>query len=296
MEIGLGLPQTGPNATREHVLSFARSAEEAGYDSLSISDHVVLPREFRSLHPNHGRLPPHFRTDSNLLEPLTTLAFVAAVTERIRLGTSVLVLPMRQPVLHAKIMASIDHLAGGGRVFVGAGAGWCEEEFEVLGASFRRRGKRIEEQVAVLRALWSGDYVDHAGEFYKVDGWISRPAPDPVIPVWLGGAGPAALRRAGRIGDGWFAGIYSLPSYLDDSTTVRRAAEEAGRDPSALKFSLGGAGRLTGDNGEETAQLLRDAASVGVQHARVGVQAGPEHSSEVISDFARRHLDDLHEL
>ena len=112
MQIGLGLPQTGPGATREHIATYAQTAEESGYASLWVADHVVVPREYRSLHPSRpgGRLPDRYRPERNLLEPLTLLAFVAGVTERIRIGTSVLVLPMRQPVLPAKIIASIVHL------------------------------------------------------------------------------------------------------------------------------------------------------------------------------------------
>ncbi len=296
MKVGLGLPQTGSGATREHVETFARTAEELGYDGLWVADHVVIPREYRSTHPDRegGRLPSHFQAGANLLEPLTLLSFVAAVTERVDLGTSVLVLPMRQPVLHAKVIASLDRLAGG-RFILGAGIGWCEEEFEVLSASFARRGARIEEQLAVMRALWSGEAVEHHGEFYDLDGWISRPTPPRPIPIWLGGATPASFRRAGRMGDGWFAGIYRLPTYREDVAAVRRAAEEAGRDPDSLTFGLGGLPRIVPGQEEAAAEALRDAAARGVQYGRIAVQAGPEQSSEVLAEFARHYLDDVHE-
>ena len=295
MQIGLGLPQTGPGATREHIATYAQTAEESGYASLWVADHVVVPREYRSLHPSRpgGRLPDRYRPERNLLEPLTLLAFVAGVTERIRIGTSVLVLPMRQPVLHAKIIASIDHLAGGGRFTLGVGVGWAREEFEVLSASFERRGARVEEQLALMRALWSGDWVEHHGEFYEVDGWISRPAPSTPIPVWLGGAAPAALRRAGRLGDGWLAGNYRLPTFEDDVIAVKRAAEEAGRDPESLTFAMGGLPRLGPGREEDVARQLRDAAARGVQHGTFGVDAPADQSTELIAGFARRYLDDL---
>ena len=265
MEVALGLPQTGPHATSEHVVEFARAAEEAGYDALSVADHVVMPREYISLHPDQpgGRLPAHYSPERNLLEPLTLLAFAASVTERIRLGTAVLVLPMRNPVLHAKVIASIDQLAGGGRLYLGAGIGWCREEFEVLSTSFARRGARIEEQIALMRALWGGEPVDHHGEFYEVDGWTSRPAPEQPIPIWLGGASEASFRRAGRLGDGWFAGIYRLPTFREDVQAVKRAAEEAGRDPDALMYGMGGLPRLVEGREEETARALRQAAGLG---------------------------------
>jgi probable F420-dependent oxidoreductase len=298
MDVGLGLPQTGRNATREHVAAVARAAEESGYAAIWVSDHVVYPREYTSLHPDQpgGRLPAHFDNTSNLLEPLSVLAFAAGITERIRIGTSVLVLPMRQPVLHAKIIASIDHLGGGGRFILGAGLGWAREEFEVLSAPWERRGARIEEQVQLMRALWSGDWVDHHGEFFEVDGWISRPAPPRPIPVWLGGATPASFRRAGRLADGWLAGIYRWATYPEDVIAVKRAAEQAGRDPESLTFAMGGLPRLAPGREEDTARSLREAAALGVQHARVGVEARPGEAAELIADFARRYLDDLRAL
>ena len=294
MEIGLALPQTGPDATRAHIGAFARTAEESGYASLWVSDHVVFPREFRSRYPYSadGKLPQRFQSDANLLEPLTLLTYVAGITERVQIGTAVMVLPMREPVFHAKVIASIDHLAGGRFIF-GVGVGWCREEFEVLSASFERRGARIEEQLALMRALWGGDWVEHHGEFYEVDGWISRPAPATPIPVWLGGAAPAALRRAGRLGDGWLAGNYRLPTFEDDVIAVKRAAEEAGRDPESLTFAMGGLPRLGPGREEDVARQLRDAAARGVQHGTFGVDAPADQSTELIAGFARRYLDDL---
>ena len=128
MKIGLRLPQVGPHATRDLVLRFAETAEHAGYDSLWTIDHVVRPRAYSSRYPYAANGRSTADPTDPLLESLTLLAFVAAVTQRIELGTSVLVLPMRQPVLHAKIIASLDHLAGG-RFILGAGLGWAREEF-----------------------------------------------------------------------------------------------------------------------------------------------------------------------
>ena len=296
MEIALGLPQLGRHANREHVIEVAQAAEEGGFDALSVADHVVMPRAYVSTHPDRpgGALPARYSPDRDLLEPLTLLAFAASVTSRIRLGTAVLVLPMRHPVLHAKILASLDRLAGPGRVYLAAGVGWAREEFEVLSAPWPRRGARVEEQVALMRALWSGEPVDHHGEFYEVDGWISRPAPDPLIPVWLGGASEASFRRAGRIADGWFAGIYRLPTYREDAAAVRRAAEEAGRDPADLTFGLGGMPNIAPGEEEACARALVEASKLGVQHGRVGVAARPGEAADLIAAFAARYLDDLH--
>ena len=140
MDVGILLPQAGERATRDVVLRHARAAEEAGFDSLWTNDHVVFPREYRSRYPYSadGKLPGRVHIDASLLEPLTELAFVAGATSRVQLGVAVLVLNMRQAVLHAKIMATLDHLAGG-RFILGAGMGWAKEEFEVLGMPSDRR-------------------------------------------------------------------------------------------------------------------------------------------------------------
>ncbi|MYA18975.1 MAG: TIGR03619 family F420-dependent LLM class oxidoreductase [Chloroflexi bacterium] len=296
MEIALGLPQIGAHATREHVIEVAQAAEEGGFDALSVADHVVMPRAYSSRHPDRpdGQLPARYQPDRDLLEPLTLLAFAASVTSRIRLGTAVLVLPMRHPVLHAKILASLAQLAGPGRVYLAAGVGWAREEFEVLSAPWPRRGRRVEEQVALMRALWSGKPVEHHGEFYEVDGWTSRPAPPAPIPVWLGGASEASFRRAGRFADGWFAGIYRLPTYREDAAAVRRAAEEAGRDPTELTFGLGGMPRLAAGHEEACARAALEASKIGVQHGRIGVDARPGEAAELIAAFAARYLDDIH--
>ncbi len=297
MEIGLVLPQTGPGANRDHVTTFATTAEESGYASLWVSDHVVFPREFTSRYPYaaSGRLPDRFQSDIDLLEPLTMLAFVASITERVQIGTAVMVLPMRNPVLHAKVIASLDVLAGGRFIF-GVGVGWCREEFEVLSASWERRGARVDEQLALMRALWSGEEVTHHGEFYDVDGWICRPTPVRPIPLWVGGALPPALRRAGRLGDGWIAGAHRLPTFPEDIAAVRLAAEDAGRDPGALTFGMVNLPSLAPGRQEETATMLREAGERGVQHVRLGVEASPDQSADLLAGFARAYLDDLREV
>ena len=149
----------GWRATAEHIEATARAAEGGGYDSLWVSDHVVMPRQHTSAHG------APFKVEEAFLEPLTTLAYLAALTERTELGVSVLVLPMRQPVLHAKLTATLDHLAGG-RLILGAGVGWAREEFEVLSMPWDRRGRRSDEILQLYRAFWTAEPVDFAGEFH----------------------------------------------------------------------------------------------------------------------------------
>ena len=174
MEFGCHLPVYGPAATREVLLPFARRMEALGYDSLWASDHIVIPYAIASRYPYSATgdfpLPPA----TNFLEPLTALALVAGATERIRLGTTVLVLPHRHPVLTAKILATLDHLAPG-RVILGAGVGWMREEIEMFGVPYARRGAWSDEAIRVMRACWAGERVEHRGEFWHFPPFASLP-------------------------------------------------------------------------------------------------------------------------
>lgn len=210
MEIGCHLPMFGPVATRANVLAFARRMEALGFDSLWASDHIVFPYTIHSRYPYNETgdfpLPP----DANFLEPLATLGLVAGVTERVRLGTTVLVLPHRHPVLAAKMLATLDHLSEG-RLIVGAGVGWMREEIEVLGAPFDRRGAWSDEAIRIMRACWRDGRVSHRGEFFAFDEFGLAPKPvRGTIPIWIGGHAPRALRRVVELGDGWHAAFPSI--------------------------------------------------------------------------------------
>src|SRR5262249_12717347 len=195
---GCHLPMFGPIATRDNVLAFARRMESLGFDSLWASDHIALPYRIDSRYPYAATgefpLPP----DANFLEPLTTLALVAGVTERVKLGTTVLVLPHRHPVLAAKCLSTLDHLSGG-RVILGAGVGWMREEIELLGAApFDRRGAWSDEAIRVMRACWREPRARHEGRFFRFD--EIGMAPKPVrgdIPIWIRRHPPGPLPRRG---------------------------------------------------------------------------------------------------
>src|SRR4029453_2171060 len=165
LTFGCHLPVFGPIATRGNVLAFARTMEALGYQSLWASDHVVLPYTIKSKYPYNATgefpLPP----SAAFLEPLTTLALVAGVTERARLGTTILVLPHRHPVLAAKTIATLDHLAEG-RVILGVGVGWMREEIEILGGNYDRRGAWSDEAIRIMRTCWGEERARHAGEFF----------------------------------------------------------------------------------------------------------------------------------
>jgi probable F420-dependent oxidoreductase len=171
-------------------------------------------------------------------DPLIWLAYVAARTSTLRLGTGILIVPQRNPVVLAKELATLDHLSGG-RMILGAGIGWLEEEFEALGVPFAGRGRRTEESIAAMRALWSQDQASYDGSTTSFRNCFLRPQPPGgTIPVHVGGHSEAAARRAGRIGDGFFPFGVTRDELTSLLGSMRRAAEEAGRDPESIEVSV----------------------------------------------------------
>ena len=237
MEFGCHLPVYGAAATRETLLAFARRMEALGYDSLWASDHVVIPWRISSRYPYGATgefpLPPA----TPFLEPLTTLALVAGATERIRLGTTVLVLPHRHPVLAAKMLATLDHLAPG-RVILGTGVGWMREEIELFGVPYQQRGAWSDEALRIMRLCWSEERPRFAGKFFAFDplGFAPKPARG-TIPIWVGGHTPAALRRVAELGDGWHA-AFPAPGEIERVLgRLREACGRIGRDFGSLTLS-----------------------------------------------------------
>jgi probable F420-dependent oxidoreductase len=265
MELGAHLPVYGPAATRDTLLGFARRLEDLGYDSLWASDHVVIPWGIASRYPYGatGEFPLSPTTD--FLEPLTALAMVAGVTERVRLGTTVLVLPHRHPVLAAKALATLDHLAPG-RVILGAGVGWMREEIELLGAPYERRGAWSDEAIRVMRACWREKRTVFAGEFFRFDPVGCYPKPRAgTIPIWIGGHTPRALRRTAELGDGWHAAFADASTLRQGMRTLAEECRRRGRDPAALTVSLrmGLPARRRPDELRAELDVLRD---LGVAH------------------------------
>ena len=190
MRLGVHLPQWGRAASPASISTAAASAEAQGWDDVWVSDHIAVP--------DVPLAPPAF-----LFEPVITLTWAAAATTTVGLGTSVMVLPLRHPVHLAKELASLDQFSGG-RLIVGGGAGWLEQEFDALGVPFADRGRRSDEVIDVLRACWGAeDPVTFHGHYHHFHGLKVRPKPAHRIPVWVGGASAPALRRAVQRGDGW---------------------------------------------------------------------------------------------
>lgn len=234
MEVGVILPSAGPKCSPENIVAVARWAEELGYGSLWLTDHVALPLACESHYPyrSHGRwdYPP----ETPWLDPLLALAWAGAAAPSLKLGTSVLVAPLRHPVLLAKQVATLDYLSGG-RAILGIGAGWMAEEFRTMGVGFADRGRRLDELVAVMRACWSGEAVEHAGEHYQLGGFKMHPRPaQGSIPIIWGGHSDAAIRRVARLGDGWHPTQISLEALAEGVGKLRRACEERGRDPAGV--------------------------------------------------------------
>ncbi len=262
------LPQWGPDATRDGVLSVARMAEQAGVDSVWVADHVVYPLRSTSTYPYRADGPPFAAVDG-FLDAFTTLAAVAGATDRVMLGTSVLVLPMRDPLEVAKSVATLDVLSGG-RVVVGVGAGWWREEFEALGAPFVGRGQRMDEQIGILRELWTEGIVRGHHGHYSYDELVSRPLPiqSGGPRILIGGMGAVARRRAALIGDGWHCLGSHDPTLAEGFAEVTRIARQAGRREGAVSLSTSAG--LPADPAKAVERLARLRAA-GVSHVVLNV-------------------------
>lgn len=242
MRIGASVRNMGTFPARIGLTSAARVLEDVGFESLWCSDHIVMPTHVDSRYPftADGRVP--WRADSNWFEAIVTMTAMAAVTERCEIGAAVLVGALREPLLLAKQLATVDAISGG-RTVLGLGAGWLAEEFSALGVDFASRGTRLDELMAVLSGAWAGKCEPYEGRFYIVPAGLNCfPVPLRRPPLLVGGMSKAALTRAGRIGDGWFArqpaDAIDVDAISDGITVVREAAESAGRDPGQLRFVL----------------------------------------------------------
>jgi probable F420-dependent oxidoreductase len=247
MEFGISLPGRGPLAVPNVILKMAETAEALRYASVFVTDHVVLPTSTAgSVYPyaTSGQFPGGGQQD--YLEPLAMLAHLAHATRRIRLGTSVLVIPYRNPVVTAKTLATIDVLSGG-RVILGAGIGWLREEFTALQSPpFEERGRVTDEYLALMRAVWTTDPVTFEGRYYTVRDVhaLPKPARPGGLPIWIGGHTSGALKRAATVGDGWHPIGLRPPAtlrpeeYAAKVKELRDYAQAADRDPDSITLTL----------------------------------------------------------
>lgn len=235
MRLGFSLPVAGAWATPERQVQVAREAERLGYHSLWVLQRLLFPVAPQNEYPAMPGQPwPRFF--ESVADPIVSLAFVAGATSRIRLGTSVLVMPYYTPVLLAKQLATLDQVSGG-RLDVGLGVGWSRDEYEAVGVPYERRGRRADEFLACLKAIWLEDPVEFRGEFYRVPRASVRPRPRqrPHPPITIGGYGLAAVRRAVAHGDGFNGGNVPFDHLAPLVRELRAAVERAGRDPARFQ-------------------------------------------------------------
>jgi len=302
MEIGFAVPVSGSWSTRDNLVRVATRAEELGYGSLWTFQRLLSPVD--------GTWGEMYRS---VQDPLVILGFLAAVTTRPRLGVAVVNLPFVAPALLAKQAATID-VVSGGRLDLGLGLGWSDEEFAATGAAKARRGARAEEYVSVLRTLWTDTPAEHHGRFYTVPRMTMDPKPlqRPYPPILLGGSAPAALRRAGRLADGWVSSSQADPATLGATVAaVAAAATEAGRDPARLRLICRAAVKLRPAGSPERRPLtgtvdevrgdLAEIAAQGITELFVDLNFDPQvgspdadpaasmaHAEEALDGFAPR--------
>jgi probable F420-dependent oxidoreductase len=290
MDVGVTIPHTGRYASPDWVREYCTTAERLGFDSVWGVDHLVMPQHTDSDY-TLGRKPARIADDavSGLLSPnyemMTTLTWVAGFTERVKLGTAVAVLPIRNAVHNARALATLD-VYSGGRVVYGVGVGWLREEAEAMGMPWDRRGARSEEHIALMRALWcaDGDLVEFHGEFHDLP--PMDPEPRPVqrpIPILIGGHSDIALERAGRIGDGWIAAQMSPERVVEHWPRVLESAERNGRDPASVQLFTSTPVRKDRPLGD----LLGEYREIGVDHVQVGLHRDSrEETLDTMRDVA----------
>lgn len=280
MQYGLHLPASSATVKPDELVRFAQRAEALSFSLLTVADHVIVPTNISVPYPYtvDGKYPG----TGYHLETLTTMSYLAGATKKIRFATSVMILPYRNPIVTAKMLASLDVLSGG-RVVVGVGVGWMKEEFENLQTpNYQARGRVTDEYIHAFRELWTSDRPAFKGQFVNFSDIIFLPKPvQKTIPIWIGGHSKSALKRAGQLGDGWhpIGGVPTIPlepeDVKKDLATMSEYAVKAGRDPKTIHVALKGSlfdkekkiaerrRRFMGE-AEEIAGDIREYAAAGV--------------------------------
>ena len=226
MKYGIALPDFGIYAQKEKLLEISGAAEELGYDSLWVSDHLVIPNTHKSI-------------GDESLDPIATLTYLSANTRKIKLGTSVIVLPYQNPFVLAKSVATLDELSEG-RVILGVGAGWLKDEFDALGVPFNERGSITNEYIEVVKTLWTEDDPEFRGEYVEFSDikFLPKPLQNPHPPIWVGGGSERAMKRAATHGDGWHPVGLTPPELRKKVLRLMEQIEDSKRDPGEFTISL----------------------------------------------------------
>ena len=247
MKFGISTLSRGLCTSRQAYKAVAQAAERSGFDFMSVNDHVIVPAALDSPYPYTAGGAWSASVHGHCFDVITTLSFLAGVTERLRLLTSVMVVPHRNPILTAKMLATLDVLSEG-RLILGVGAGWMKEEFRLLGAPFEDRGRATDEYIEAFIALWTQDKPTYSGTHINFSDVIFAPRPvqNPHPPIWVGGESPAALKRTAKLGNAWYPGNNNQKKPMDTPSRLaagigelRRAVEKAGgrRSPSPSRSS-----------------------------------------------------------
>jgi len=245
-------------------IEICRVAESAGFESVWGGEHVILPDSIESKYPytEDGKIPA--QPDTPIPDPLIWLAYVAAAAPTLRLGTCILIVPQRNPLVLAKELATLDRLTGG-RVELGLGVGWLKEEFEALGVPWERRGARNDEYIAAMRKLWEGPHAEFHGEFVDFDPVTCSPRPvNGSIPIIVGGDTEAAINRAVTIADGYFPGEGDVDRLAEKLNRLHSAAEAAGRDPSSIEINA-----MFGTQMADPAAGIEELSAIGVDRIMI---------------------------
>lgn len=300
MQFGIGLPNLSYVDPTQTLFSLAQVAQELRFDSIWVSDHVFIPFELGPNYPYSATGQLGLSATDHILDPLTTLSFLAGRVEGPRLGISVLIIPYRNPIVTAKMLVTIDVLSGG-RVILGAGTGWMPEEFAALQASYADRGRVTDEYLDIFKELCTAEKPTFDGQHYQISnlGFYPKPIQKPHPPIWVGGYSKAALRRAARVGDGWHPSNIDPATLADKVKVLHGLCAEAGRDPASLEISTRVNNVAFGDSGDTvgrpaplsgTAQdiidNIRRYEDAGVSHIVLGIRGRePEEMIRTIRRF-----------
>jgi probable F420-dependent oxidoreductase len=302
---GCALSRTifGPTASPEALRTLTQQAEALGFDAVWFGDHIVIPRQVQSVYPYAADGASPFDPDQPFYEPLSVLNFLAGCTQRIRLGTHVLIIPNRHPVFTAKILATLDVLSGG-RLMLGAGVGWMEEEFHALGVStYAERGAVTNEYLRLFKELWTKDRPQFQGKYCQVSdiGFYPKPVQKPHPPIWIGGYSTPALRRAATLGDGWMPiglGLLEPAELATKIAQLRTLTRQAGRPEDAVTISFTAPVVLTKTSApgrpllqgppEVVAADLRQYQALGMRNFNINLPAGSLSArQEAMEQFMR---------
>lgn len=285
MKFGLRYCNTGTYVDPQKAVALAEAAEAAGFESMWTVEHTVVPGGYGSSYPYAAGGKMAGGDDAiPLPDPLIWMAYIAAATKRINLATGIMILPQHNPVVVAKQVATLDHMSGG-RILLGIGVGWLKEEFDALGVPFEERGRRTDEYINVMRELWGSEKPTYDGQFYRFKDAYCRPQPvKGKVPIIVGGHSPAAAKRAGRLGDGFFP-ARGAPKELFEM--VRASAINAGRDPKSIEITVGLPEKLEDIPALEAMGVSRVLVPVGGMAGLAAVVTSPDDALKWRDTIAR---------